>query len=77
VISQTTISQPALPTVRVISALTIKIPEPIMDPATIKVPSSRPSVGLNVVVVVVLVVSAIDYNIPKTSKNAVSTYFFL
>jgi hypothetical protein len=28
------------------SALTIKIPEPIMDPATIIVPSNKPSVGL-------------------------------
>jgi hypothetical protein len=78
VISQTKISQPALPTVRVISALTIKIPEPIMLPATINVPSSKPSVGLNEVdVVVVLVVSAIDYNIGKTTKNAGNYLLFL
>jgi hypothetical protein len=40
------INQPALPTLRVMSALTIKIPEPIIDPATIMVPSHKPSVGL-------------------------------
>ena len=46
VISQTATSQPAEPTLRVISALTIKIPEPIMLPATIMVESSNPNDGL-------------------------------
>ncbi len=46
VITHTKMSQPALPTLRVISALTIKMPEPIMDPATIIVPSSNPREGL-------------------------------
>src|SRR6202000_719859 len=54
VISQTKMSHPALPTFRVISALTIKIPDPIMDPATIMVPSSNPRVGLKVLVVSVI-----------------------
>jgi hypothetical protein len=47
VMSQTAIIQPALPTFRVMSALTIKIPEPIIEPATIIVASSKPSEGLN------------------------------
>jgi len=51
VISHTKISQPALPTFRVISALTIKIPDPIMEPATIMVPSSSPRDGLKEVLV--------------------------
>src|SRR5690606_2250867 len=46
VISQTPISQPALPTFLTMSALTMKIPEPIMEPATIIVASQRPSTGL-------------------------------
>jgi hypothetical protein len=44
--SQTAISHPALPVFLVISALTIKIPEPIIEPATIIVPSNSPKVGL-------------------------------
>src|SRR4051812_17697825 len=47
VITHTKINQPALPTLRVISALTIKIPEPIMEPATIIVASSNPNDRLN------------------------------
>ena len=39
VISHTASSHPALPTLRVMSALTINIPEPIMEPATIIVAS--------------------------------------
>src|SRR4051812_27471232 len=42
VITQTTSSQPGEPTWREISPETIKIPEPIIDPATIIVESSRP-----------------------------------
>ena len=53
VINQTTTSQPALPTLRVISALTIKIPEPIMPPATIIVASNRPRVGLKLLFVLI------------------------
>src|ERR1700710_1119351 len=53
VISHTTMSQPALPTLRVISALTIKIPEQIMLPATPMVASKRPSVGLKWLVVLI------------------------
>jgi hypothetical protein len=41
VMSQTTISHPGDPTLRAISALTIKIPEPIIAPATIDIPSKR------------------------------------
>ena len=40
-INQTAISQPAEPTLRIISALTINIPEPIIEPATIIVASNR------------------------------------
>src|SRR5258705_4171145 len=43
VITQTAISQPAEPTFLVISALTIKIPEPIIEPATIIVESNKPN----------------------------------
>ncbi len=43
VMIQTAISHPAEPTFLVISALTIKIPEPIIDPATIIVESNRPN----------------------------------
>jgi hypothetical protein len=46
VISHTNMSHPAPPTFLTISALTMKIPEPIMDPATIIVASINPSVGL-------------------------------
>ena len=41
VISQVSISQPGAPNVRDMSALTIKIPEPIMDPMTKAVESNR------------------------------------
>jgi hypothetical protein len=37
------VSQPAEPTCLAISALTINIPEPIIDPTTSMVPSSNPS----------------------------------
>jgi hypothetical protein len=50
VMSHTAISHPALPTFLVISALTMNIPEPIMDPATIIVASSRERLGLKFVV---------------------------
>jgi hypothetical protein len=43
VISHTTISQPGLPTFLAMSALTMKIPEPIIDPATIMVESNSPN----------------------------------
>lgn len=46
VIIHTAMSQPALPTFLVMSALTIKIPEPIIEPATIMVPSNKPNEGL-------------------------------
>src|SRR6266571_1332979 len=42
VTSHTNSSQPGAPTCRVISAETMKMPEPIIDPATIMVESSRP-----------------------------------
>jgi hypothetical protein len=51
VMSQMATSQPALPTFRVMSALTMKIPDPIMEPATIMVPSHKLSVGLKEVCV--------------------------
>ena len=41
--SQTAINQPDDPTFLVMSAATIKIPEPIILPATINVASSSPS----------------------------------
>jgi hypothetical protein len=50
VISQTAMSQPALPTLRVISALTMNMPDPIIEPATIMVASQSPKLGLNEVV---------------------------
>ncbi len=43
VTTQTTMSQPAAPTSREISAETMKMPEPIMVPATSMVASKRPS----------------------------------
>jgi hypothetical protein len=46
VIAQTIINQPALPTFLTISALTIKIPEPIIEPATTIVASNNPKLGL-------------------------------
>ncbi len=42
VTSHTTNSQPAEPTWREMSAETMKMPEPIIEPATIMVESSRP-----------------------------------
>jgi hypothetical protein len=47
VMSHTASSQPALPTLRTMSALTMKIPEPIIEPATIIVASRRVRLGLN------------------------------
>src|SRR2546427_399421 len=47
VTSQTTSSQPEEPTVRAMSALTMKMPDPIMDPMTIIVESRSPSSRLN------------------------------
>src|SRR5690554_2459662 len=47
VIAQTSINHPALPVLRAISALTIKIPEPIMLPATNIVASVSVSEALN------------------------------
>ncbi len=41
--AQATSSQPALPTWREISALTMKMPEPTMMPATTITESNRPS----------------------------------
>src|SRR6476469_4027473 len=41
--TQLSMSQPLLPTSRAISPATIKIPEPIIDPATIMVESNNPS----------------------------------
>jgi hypothetical protein len=43
VTTQVSSSQPAEPVVRAISAETMKMPEPIIEPATIIVESSRPS----------------------------------
>jgi len=41
VVIQTTINQPGEPRVRAISALTMNIPEPIIEPITIEVESKR------------------------------------
>jgi hypothetical protein len=41
VIIQAISNQPGEPSIRDMSALTIKIPEPIIDPATIEVESKR------------------------------------
>src|SRR5689334_18515265 len=49
VINQAAISHPADPKSFSMSAETIKIPEPIIDPATIIVASHKPSTGLNFV----------------------------
>ncbi len=46
-ITQATSNQPADPTCREISALTIKMPEPTMMPATIIMESKRPSASRN------------------------------
>ncbi len=43
--TQTSNSQPAEPTSRAMSAETMKMPEPIIDPATSIVASNRPSWG--------------------------------
>src|SRR6188474_3393489 len=45
--SQTPINHPGLPTFRTTSALTINIPDPIMEPATTMVASHNPRTGLN------------------------------
>src|SRR6476660_1069916 len=47
--THTAISHPELPTFRVISALTIKIPDPIMLPATTMVASNRVRDGLKLI----------------------------
>src|SRR5438445_2032149 len=58
VISHTTKSHPGEPTCRAMSADTIKIPEPIMDPATIIVESKRPSPRTNLASSVVTFVAS-------------------
>ena len=45
--AQAASSQPALPTYRDISADTMKMPDPIIDPTTTIVESNRPSPRLN------------------------------
>ena len=45
--AQATSNQPALPTCREISALTMKMPEPTMMPATTMTESKRPSARWN------------------------------
>ena len=45
VMSQTRSSQPGEPTVRAMSAVTMKMPEPIIEPTTIIVASNRPSIA--------------------------------
>src|SRR5690606_2357566 len=62
VISQTIISHPALPVFRAISALTIKIPEPIILPATNMVASIKPNDDLNPRSVVLMVLFC-DYRL--------------
>src|SRR5438552_16783609 len=47
VTNQTTSNQPGAPTSRARTAETIKMPEPIIDPATIIVESSKPSPRMN------------------------------
>jgi hypothetical protein len=47
VITHTITNQPALPTFLTMSALTMNIPDPIMEPATTMVASSNPKLGLN------------------------------
>jgi hypothetical protein len=47
VINHAVINHPALPTYLVISLLTIKIPDPIIPPATIMVASNALNLGLN------------------------------
>jgi len=47
VTAQATSSQPALPTCRAMSAETMKIPDPIIDPTTTIVESNRPRPRLN------------------------------
>src|SRR5450631_1313820 len=47
VITQIRRSHPPPPTVRAISALTMKIPDPIIEPMTSIVPSNRPRALLN------------------------------
>jgi hypothetical protein len=47
VVNQTTISNPGLFTCREMSADTMKMPEPIIDPATIMVASSGPRLLTN------------------------------
>ena len=49
--NQTATNHPADPTFLVISALTIKIPDPIILPATIMVASNADKLGLNPVLV--------------------------
>ena len=46
------------------SALTIKMPEPIIDPATIIVASNKPNVGLNELFVSVIV----SYKLNKKTR---------
>jgi hypothetical protein len=47
VITHTITSHPALPTFLTMSALTMNIPDPIIDPATTMVASNNPKLGLN------------------------------
>ena len=60
VTSHATSSQPGAPTCRLISAETIKIPEPIIEPATIIVESSKPSPRTKPVVLSVLAAAGAD-----------------
>src|SRR5688572_30042227 len=61
-------------------ALTINIPEPIMEPETIMVPSHNPSTGLNFVSVIMKI--ELPFNVPRSSaldlkRNQVRAKFWL
>src|ERR1041385_5437750 len=76
---QTTSNQPGDPTRCAISPETIKMPDPIMDPATIIVESSKPSPRINpcVFVCATAAASAIRYSsIELNSETACFLNFF-
>ena len=77
VTTQTISSQPAEPTWRAISAGTMKMPEPIIEPATIMVESSSPSSRTNPVVCFLAARSASRRCFPACARFSPKIRFIL
>ena len=70
-VTQAAISQPALPTSFSMSALTMNMPEPIIDPATTMVASSKLREGLKAVFssIIMIICWNLDCQVSRSTKK--------